>query len=127
MFFFSYAHKASRLVEADISCVFVWADVDPSNLSARVCVLSPFACIYERHTTPHPSTILGAVKGQKPYYPPPKPPVANATTSGERHMDAFAAAAEKMATGVIARAKEIMRHPAFQKVCVYVCIFVWCI
>ena len=69
------------------------------------------------------------MKGQKPYYPPPKPPAANATTSGERHMDAFAAA-EKMATGVIARAKEIMRHLAFQKVCVYVCVcvlFVWCI
>lgn len=69
--------------------------------------------IISHHTTP--STILGAVKGQKPYYPPPKPPASNATSGGERHMDAFAAA-EKMATGVIARAKEVMRHPAFEKV-----------
>lgn len=67
--------------------------------------------------TPPPkknSSILGNVKGQKPYFPPPaKPPSPG--NAPNQHKDALAAA-EAVASGVLVKAKEVMRHPTFQKV-----------
>lgn len=59
--------------------------------------------------------ILGNVKGQKPYEPPPPKPPANASSTAPQHMDPLAAA-EAMASGVRATVQRVTRHPTFQKV-----------
>lgn len=82
-----------------------------------LCVSVGF--IYNKNTyttTDHQnhSSILGNVKEQKPYFPPPKAPPAN-TTHSNQHMDPLAAA-EAVASGVLVKVKELMAHPTFQKV-----------
>jgi hypothetical protein len=74
-----------------------------------------------------PSSILGTVKNQKPYEPPPPKPLNTTTAPNNHHMDPLAAA-EAMASGVVVRVKEIMRHPTFQKasewpLCVYISVW----